>query len=78
MDNDKKSAALSDEQLGQVAGGVVSNGSGDAIPLETASGCLCVRCRKNMGVIYVSREANGKPVTEAYCMPCAKEKLLID
>lgn len=34
---------------------------------------LCSRCKKRMAVIFVSREINGKPVSEGLCFKCAKE-----
>ena len=33
----------------------------------------CSRCKKRMAVIFVSREVNGKPITEGLCFTCAKE-----
>ncbi len=33
---------------------------------------LCNRCKKRPAIIYVSREVNGKPVTEGLCFVCAK------
>ncbi len=34
---------------------------------------LCSRCKKRMAVIFVSKEVNGKPVSEGLCFQCAKE-----
>ncbi|MDE5852608.1 MAG: ATP-dependent Clp protease ATP-binding subunit [Oscillospiraceae bacterium] len=34
---------------------------------------LCSRCKKRMAVIFVSREVDGKPVSEGLCFQCAKE-----
>ncbi len=35
---------------------------------------LCVRCKKNMAVVFVTRmEPDGKQVNEGYCLSCAKE-----
>ena len=34
---------------------------------------LCSRCKKRMAVIFVSKEVNGKPVSEGLCFKCAKE-----
>ena len=33
----------------------------------------CNRCKKRLAVIFVSREVNGKPITEGLCLTCAKE-----
>lgn len=33
----------------------------------------CSRCKKRLAVIFVSREVNGKPITEGLCFTCAKE-----
>ncbi len=33
----------------------------------------CNRCKKRLAVIFVSREINGKPITEGLCFTCAKE-----
>lgn len=33
---------------------------------------LCNRCKKRPAIIYVSREVEGKPVTEGLCFVCAK------
>lgn len=33
---------------------------------------LCNRCKKRPAIIYVSREVDGKPVTEGLCFVCAK------
>lgn len=34
---------------------------------------LCSRCKKRMAVIFVSKEVDGKPVSEGLCFKCAKE-----
>ena len=35
---------------------------------------LCVRCKKNMAVIFINKvEADGKQASEGYCLSCAKE-----
>ena len=35
---------------------------------------LCVRCKKNMAVVFINRlEPDGKQVNEGYCLSCAKE-----
>lgn len=34
---------------------------------------LCSRCKKRMAVIFVSKEIDGKPVSEGLCFKCAKE-----
>ncbi len=34
---------------------------------------LCSRCKKRMAVIFVSKEVDGKPVSEGLCFQCAKE-----
>lgn len=35
---------------------------------------LCVRCKKNMAVVFINKiEADGKQVNEGYCLSCAKE-----
>ena len=33
----------------------------------------CNRCKKRIAVIFVSREVNGKQITEGLCLTCAKE-----
>lgn len=33
---------------------------------------LCNRCKKRPAIIYVSREVDGKPITEGLCFVCAK------
>jgi len=33
----------------------------------------CNRCKKRLAVIFVSREVDGKPITEGLCLTCAKE-----
>ncbi|MBR4030398.1 MAG: ATP-dependent Clp protease ATP-binding subunit, partial [Clostridia bacterium] len=32
---------------------------------------LCVKCNKNMAVVYIKKLEAGKTVTEGYCIPCA-------
>ena len=34
---------------------------------------LCVRCKKNQAVLFVSRMENGEMKSEGYCLKCAKE-----
>jgi len=34
---------------------------------------LCVRCKKNMAVVYIKKLEAGKQSTEGYCIPCANE-----
>lgn len=35
---------------------------------------LCVRCKKNMAVVFINKmEADGKQTNEGYCLSCAKE-----
>ena len=34
---------------------------------------LCVRCKKNQAVLFVSRLENGEMKSEGYCLKCAKE-----
>ena len=34
---------------------------------------LCVRCKKNQAVLFVSRMENGEMRSEGYCLKCAKE-----
>ena len=35
---------------------------------------LCVRCKKNLAVVYVSKfDQDGKQQNEGYCLSCAKE-----
>ena len=34
---------------------------------------LCMRCKKNMAIVYVKKFEAGKPVTEGYCFTCATE-----
>ena len=33
---------------------------------------LCVKCKKNFAVIYISRFEGGKTLNEGYCLKCAK------
>ena len=34
---------------------------------------LCVKCKKNMAVVYIKKLEAGKQTTEGYCIPCANE-----
>ena len=34
---------------------------------------LCVKCKKNMAVVYIKKLEAGKQSTEGYCIPCANE-----
>ena len=34
---------------------------------------LCVKCKKNMAVVYIKKLEGGKQSTEGYCIPCANE-----
>ena len=34
---------------------------------------LCVRCKKNQAILFVSRMENGEMKSEGYCLKCAKE-----
>ena len=33
---------------------------------------MCVKCKKNIAVIFISRMENGKSLNEGYCLKCAK------
>ena len=34
---------------------------------------VCVRCKKNMAVVFITKIENGTSVNEGLCLKCAKE-----
>ena len=34
---------------------------------------LCMKCKKNMAIVFIKRMEAGKQVTEGYCLACANE-----
>ena len=33
---------------------------------------LCSRCKKNIAVVFITRQENGQNVNEGLCLKCAK------
>ena len=55
-----KKFELNNNELEKVVGGGCSNG-------------LCSRCRKKPAVRFISRDVDGKAVSESYCVNCFEE-----
>ena len=34
---------------------------------------LCSRCKKNIAVVFITRQENGQNVNEGLCLKCAKK-----